>query len=197
MPLRRYIFNTLTVVSVLLMLGVVGLWVRSYWVADDFRYFGSQLPSDPALSQTYAIYSGCGEVSPFLGPQDMRETLEMAAGINSTGPPYPFHLLIPDTYLVHRSMPPYDLNSVYGHKGFVHQLGFGYNQRTYKGLTSYELILPYWLITIGFAVTPLIWLLKWRRRKLGPPVCPSCGYDLTGNESGVCSECGVGSNANA
>jgi len=26
-PLRRYIFNTLTAVSVLLVLGVVGLWV--------------------------------------------------------------------------------------------------------------------------------------------------------------------------
>ena len=27
--------------------------------------------------------------------------------------------------------------------------------------------------------------------------CPSCGYDLTGNETGVCPECGVGiQNAN-
>ena len=32
MPLRRYILNTLTVVSLLLMLAMVGLWVRSYWV---------------------------------------------------------------------------------------------------------------------------------------------------------------------
>ena len=31
MPLRRYIFNTLTVVSLLLLLAVVGLWVDSYW----------------------------------------------------------------------------------------------------------------------------------------------------------------------
>ena len=40
---------------------------------------------------------------------------------------------------------------------------------------------------------PTIWLFKWnKRRKLGPNTCPSCGYDLTGNESGVCPECGVG-----
>ena len=28
-----------------------------------------------------------------------------------------------------------------------------------------------------------------RRRRLG--LCPSCGYDLTGNASGVCPECGT------
>ena len=31
MSLRRYIFNTLAVVGLLLLLGVVGLWVDSYW----------------------------------------------------------------------------------------------------------------------------------------------------------------------
>ena len=29
--IRRYIFNTLTVVSLLLMLATVGLWAVSYW----------------------------------------------------------------------------------------------------------------------------------------------------------------------
>jgi hypothetical protein len=31
---------------------------------------------------------------------------------------------------------------------------------------------------------------RWRRRRRG--LCLKCGYDLTGNESGVCSECGTG-----
>jgi len=39
----------------------------------------------------------------------------------------------------------------------------------------------------------VIWLFKWnRRRKLSPNACPDCGYDLTGNETGMCPECGVG-----
>ena len=29
---------------------------------------------------------------------------------------------------------------------------------------------------------------RYRRRKKG--LCLTCGYDLTGNESGVCPECG-------
>jgi hypothetical protein len=44
-----------------------------------------------------------------------------------------------------------------------------------------------------FAILPAIWLFKWnQRRKLSPNACLGCGYDLTGNESGVCPECGVG-----
>jgi Flp pilus assembly protein TadB len=30
-----------------------------------------------------------------------------------------------------------------------------------------------------------------RRQRLAAGLCPSCGYDLTGNVSGVCPECGT------
>ena len=40
--------------------------------------------------------------------------------------------------------------------------------------------------TIAFIRGPL---RRWRRKKKG--LCLKCGYDLTGNESGVCPECGV------
>jgi hypothetical protein len=55
---------------------------------------------------------------------------------------------------------------------------------------------PQWPLTAAAAVPPLLWLaLRARRllilrcrRRLG--LCLRCGYDLTGNASGVCSECG-------
>jgi len=106
MPLRRYIFNTLTVVSLLLMLGMLGIWVRS------LRY-----------------------------------------GV---------------LYHVH-------LRPVW-----------------------YRMQLSHWFLTLIFAILPAIWLFKWnKRRKLDPNACPACGYDLTGNESGVCPECGVALNTEA
>jgi len=60
--------------------------------------------------------------------------------------------------------------------------------------TTY-LRVPWWMVILLTSVLPATWLAArvWnKRRKLGPNVCPACGYDLTGNETGVCPECGVG-----
>ena len=53
--------------------------------------------------------------------------------------------------------------------------------------------LPFWIPTVLTAVYPTVHfvrgpLRRWRRRKAGQ--CVGCGYDLTGNVSGVCPECG-------
>jgi len=37
---------------------------------------------------------------------------------------------------------------------------------------------------------PTAWLWHRDRRRIPPGHCPGCGYNLTGNTSGVCSECG-------
>jgi hypothetical protein len=64
----------------------------------------------------------------------------------------------------------------------------------------YDLTLPLWLPFVLFAAYPTIAfvrgpLRRYRRRKRG--LCVKCGYDLTGNVSGVCSECGAAATANA
>ncbi len=49
--------------------------------------------------------------------------------------------------------------------------------------------IPLWLIALVVAVS---WgIIRWRHRPIPPGHCTSCGYDLTGNISGVCSECGM------
>ncbi len=52
---------------------------------------------------------------------------------------------------------------------------------------------PAWVPCAIFGAYPLftlgmIPLRRWRRRRRG--LCLKCSYDLTGNESGVCPECG-------
>jgi hypothetical protein len=47
-------------------------------------------------------------------------------------------------------------------------------------------IIAFGLLTVACAGVELI--RRYRRRRTGR--CVACGYDLTGNESGVCSECG-------
>ena len=53
---------------------------------------------------------------------------------------------------------------------------------------------PCWGLSLLFATYPTIAFIRgplrrWRRRRRN--LCVECGYNLTGNESGVCPECGV------
>ncbi len=53
---------------------------------------------------------------------------------------------------------------------------------------------PFWIPTVVFALYPCLAFLRgpvcrWRRRKRN--FCVLCGYNLTGNTSGVCPECGA------
>ena len=55
-------------------------------------------------------------------------------------------------------------------------------------ISIYSLRLPLWIPFLAFGIPSYI---LWRRnRKPAPGHCRTCGYDLTGNISGKCSECG-------
>ena len=61
------------------------------------------------------------------------------------------------------------------------------------GTTVVTLIVPLWIVTLLFAAYPAFAFIRgplrrWRRRHRG--LCLKCGYNLEGNVSGVCSECG-------
>ncbi len=57
-----------------------------------------------------------------------------------------------------------------------------------------KVTLPFWMVVAALLVYPTIAFIRgplrrWRRRKRGE--CLNCGYNLTGNVTGVCSECGT------
>lgn len=55
--------------------------------------------------------------------------------------------------------------------------------------TEKTVLIPLW---IAFVLLLVPSLLVWRRSRRPPPgFCLKCGYDLAGNVSGVCSECGL------
>jgi len=65
--------------------------------------------------------------------------------------------------------------------------------RSAKGLYL-DYYFQYWLLSSLFAIYPAIFFIRsYRRRRVNRQAvqpCGQCGYDLQGNESGVCPECG-------
>jgi hypothetical protein len=51
-------------------------------------------------------------------------------------------------------------------------------------------ILPLWLLFVVVAA-PTAFLWRWDRRRTRSGYCQECGYNLTGNASGICPECGT------
>jgi hypothetical protein len=61
--------------------------------------------------------------------------------------------------------------------------------QTFSSSSITVIALPLWMPFLAFAVPSIIgW---WRTRRRPSSQCPSCGYDLTGNVSGLCPECGT------
>jgi hypothetical protein len=58
---------------------------------------------------------------------------------------------------------------------------------------AYELPLqlPFWLICGSFFTLAFLFALAARNTSIAAGHCITCGYNLTGNTSGVCPECGT------
>jgi hypothetical protein len=55
-----------------------------------------------------------------------------------------------------------------------------------------RIAVPCWLTEMFLLILPVAWLLfVYRQRMRCPDGCITCGYNLTGNISGVCPECGT------
>ena len=68
--------------------------------------------------------------------------------------------------------------------------GFDAGVDRFQASTSAAASAPGWFCVLCTAVLPAMWMLRSRRSRHKPGACHFCGYDLTGNTSGVCSECG-------
>jgi hypothetical protein len=82
---------------------------------------------------------------------------------------------------------------LYGSAGF-HMQVWAYQEPPWGRILSRSFTMPLWAPPLLFAIYPAIAFIRgplrrWRRHKKG--LCLRCGYDLTGNVSGVCPECGV------
>ena len=168
--MKRWIFNITAVVSLLLLLATVGLWVDGYYYASLFSHESTE-SSTGVLSERGILSIG----------------LDRTIGWAAKEPGWSFGRL-------NKLLDTAALPSEFYHS---YALGFGLNwgktphSDTYL---TYGVCFPHWILTLIFAVLPAIWFVQWRKRRRLASIgnCPSCGYDLTANTTGVCPECGEG-----
>ena len=171
--LARWSLNALTVMSLVPCVAVTALWVRSYSVLDVVTYNANDV--------TLRAFSQPGHL--VIGTMDMGYALP---GWQHTSRPATNWRSV--EALLDSSLPNRDvrLGGVRWFSGIVDDM---------HGGRATLLILPHATAAAVFAIVPLIALARAQRARrraarIAHSRCPACSYDLTGNVSGVCPECG-------
>jgi hypothetical protein len=173
--LARGLFNTMVALSLLLCLGFAGVWVRSYFMED---------------------LVGPGHAKEYSNRMDYRWLLATSRGrIGLTRQHYPtFDWAGPGDQLIHKTQRPRNLDDSFGGTEGFRLLGFAWRSwfmmhgpQIYSG---WQLAVPFWALCAVTAAAPAMWARGWlRRKRLGPGLCPTCGYDLRATPE-RCPECG-------
>src|SRR6185437_5858848 len=74
---------------------------------------------------------------------------------------------------------------------FIGAFGFGYSRNDSISQSIYQI--PLWCVVVVSGAWPMSWACKRARRQFRrcKQMCVHCNYNLTGNTSGVCPECGT------
>ena len=191
----RWIFNGLTVLSLVLCLSTVGLWVRSYLVGDAVTWHRSRQDTEFFHQSNMGFTVARGGLRVELGASRWPLPYLAEYKIVPTARGYGHRTLMPISY---PNTPPRSSNT------WERELaGFKVWLDVYRPVQGspliyhYEtsgacLILPLWAIALVFALLfAALGVRRYFQRAKREGVCPSCSYDLTGNVSGVCPECGT------
>jgi len=172
-PVRRRLFNGLTLLSLLLFVTVCVMWVRSYWSVEYLEcsrpdwavfmeYGGGQFRFEHVHATKDRDYVGSSRIS--------FQRLDRADGPLELGMRMP------------------------GSRSYFDKWGFWVITGERWGDDHHAVFVPGWFLALLTAALPCGWVARRLRssplRKFGH--CRRCGYDLTGNLSGVCPECGAG-----
>jgi hypothetical protein len=173
-------------VSLLMCAATVVMWVRSYWVADTLHLvrYGIDVPGDHGdVSDWYSAISARGAIR-----------LELSEEDDGNGASTPRSArLIYDSDAARFAAGDVE-HGAFGSKQWK-RFGFATGSEHYLGAhagsdLSY-VVMPYWPFVLVAAIgsVPIVVRVKRRRPERGR--CIRCSYDLTGNVSGTCPECGA------
>jgi hypothetical protein len=162
--MRRKLFTFFSAVSLLLSLGVCGLWVRSYAVADTFvsaRSGGISLKGRVAVLRGYGAFPDSDSADrghAEYNPDQLNHDVAIAFS---------------------------------GSREWALGDFFSFRRRIQPGGGQAIIVVPHWVVAALAAILPALWAVRhYRRRGWGRGRCPSCGYDLRATPD-RCPECGA------
>ena len=157
----RWLLNLATLLSLLLLVAIAALWARSYFWHDSW---------------SWGTRSGRAGIDSFDGRLSLGYVVVPVADLARL-PRGAYFVSVPTQALVSYLKPSWS------------SAGFQVTSVTLRGYTDRDIRIPFWALLIADAI-PLIVLVR-KRKQVPPGHCRKCRYDLTGNVSGVCPECGM------
>ncbi len=176
--MRRWIANSVAVFFAVLSLATVGLWIRSYWIADE------------VCATRYREYSIASE-SGFLRIAVRIDGYE-DFGVWPGGPRCSTFPISEEWYFSARRWdppPPSFMSPARWTPGRMYR-GGSMGMERYSDWSACNG--PHCVIALCFAVPPgvMVWRGRRRRRLAAAGCCRNCGYDLRATP-GRCPECGA------
>jgi hypothetical protein len=192
--LLRILLYSTTVLSLLLCVATGVLWVRSYWWFDDLRRQSTWRDAAGFTQRLIRLGSNKGR---FLFIR--RDYSLLWTDRRNTPPVVSEWERRNGVYFSHE--PPIDLyrySKYPGEQTWTRDFaGCRLQRRLWLtaniNMVGVAVILPHAYACAGFAILPALFTRRWRRARRGARLglCRHCSYDLRGNVSGVCPECGI------
>jgi hypothetical protein len=180
--MKRRLFNIASALSLLLCLAAVVMWIRSYSVLEYWDYRA-------VIDRESGVFrAGCSQHFPgFISLSwDRVQITNHGAFERSTA-----------KWFSHQVQGQPTVPSLWRQISSFSMKRHEVATDPMNGSSSLCATVPFWFLTLLLIILPVRAFLipaarRWRRhcrRRMG--LCIHCGYNLTGNVSGVCPECGV------
>jgi hypothetical protein len=165
----RHLFNIASAVSLLLFIAVMSLWIRGFKVSDGFYLYG---PRSFSFLTADGMISLISWEMPSTGSQPLK------------------HHTFPPGYTT-QFVQAYDQIGIH----IAHTIWVHVPANAPAGLTPGMRIVrvPHWILAGVLIILPISFMYRFmtRSRRRDAMLCAKCDYNLTGNTSGVCPECGT------
>lgn len=186
----RRLFAFTSLLSALACFALLLASVRSFWIVDEFRRVGDFVHSGAVVRTSVIVRFDYGSTHIAYGLMSWPATPDARGG----RPIYQWEIDMPQSTVPRSNYttPQVSPRMIWKRPGFlfaqrppIRGAGGCYQRQVY-------LRFPTPLAIVPTAISPMIFVVLRRRRlqRIKDRLCAGCNYNLTGNTSGICPECG-------